>query len=238
MREKLYGKFLFNFLAKDRNNTAAVMEAGFGYVVPGIVSDKFDSIKAAAEKVVELKSVTDTVSVGLGGGGNTSNWKKVLEIAAASNPGHINQPFETATYATGYLDGNDIPKQLVNALVQPTGEVGKIKLANSGKVLLVEDFVEIAVSLGLMSIKMMPVKGTQHLEELIYLTKIAANKGIRGVEPAGGIDASNIKDILIGVKDIDIAFFMPHIFGSTIDKDTGETNPAKVREILAKVEGL
>lgn len=238
MSEKLYDKFLFNFLASDRDNAAAVMEAGSGHVVPGIVSDKFDSIEAAAKKVAELKSVTDTVSIGLGGGGNTANWKKVLEIAVASHPGHLNQPFETAAYATGYLDGNDIPGQLVNALVQPTGEVGKIKLANSGKVMLVEDFVEVAVGLGLVSIKMMPVKGTQHLDELIYLTKIATAKGIRGVEPAGGIDASNIRDIMIGVKDIDIEFFMPHIFGSTIDKETGETIPAKVREILTEVEGI
>ncbi|MDY0409275.1 KDGP aldolase [Paracerasibacillus soli] len=68
MREKLYDKFLFNFLASDRDNAAAVMEAGSGYVVPGIVSDKFDSIETAAEKVAELKSVTDMVSIGLGGG--------------------------------------------------------------------------------------------------------------------------------------------------------------------------
>ncbi|MDY0409274.1 KDGP aldolase [Paracerasibacillus soli] len=170
--------------------------------------------------------------------GNTANWKKVLDIAVASNPGHINQPFETATYAKGYVDGKGIPKQLVNALVQPTGEVGKIKLANSSKILLVEDFIEVAVSLGIESIKMMPVKGTQHLEELIYLTQIAAAKGIRGVEPAGGIDASNIKEIINGVKDIDIAFFMPHIFGSTIDKLTGKTIPSKVREIISEVEDL
>lgn len=238
MKHKLYDKFLFNFLASDRSNAADVIEAGSGYVVPGIVSDRFASIEAAAEKVKELKTVSSIVSIGLGGGGNTANWRNVLDIAVASQPGHLNQPFETATYTQGYLQGKGIPDQLVNGLIQPTGEVGKIKLANSQKVMEVEEFVEIAASLGLQSIKMMPVKGAQHLDELIYLTKVAASKGIRGVEPAGGLDASNIKDILAGIIDIDIEFFMPHIFGSTIDQKTGKTIPEKVSEIIAEVEGL
>ncbi|WP_269410192.1 KDGP aldolase [Lentibacillus daqui] len=238
MREKLYGKILFNFLASDAVNAAAVIEAGSGYVVPGIVSNQYDSIEAAATKVKELKTVADMISVGLGGGGNVANWKKVLDIAITSEPGHLNQPFEMAPYTKGFLDARKTSKQLVNALVQPTGEVGKIQLANSGDMLCVEEFIDIAAGFGIESIKMMPVKGTQHLGELIYLTKIAAAKGIRGIEPAGGIDANNIKDIVQGVKNIDIEFFMPHIFGSTIDKETGETIPSKVREILAMVEGL
>jgi 2-dehydro-3-deoxy-phosphogluconate aldolase len=238
MNEKLYGKFLFNFLAHNRQNAEAVVEAGKGYVVPGITADKFNTVEEAAAKVNELKQVTDVVSIGLGGGGNTANWKKVLEIAVASNPGHINQPFETATYSKGYLDAKGTPKQLVNALIQPTGEVGTIKLANSGAILRVEEFIEVAAGLGIESIKMMPVKGAQHLDELIYVTKVASEKGIRGVEPAGGISASNIKEIILGVKDIDIEFFMPHIFGTTIDSETGETIPEKVKEILDAVEGL
>ena len=238
MMDKLYDKFLFNYLARDAANAADVMEAGSGYIIPGIVSDQYGSIETAANKVLELKTVTDVVSIGLGGGGNTANWKKVLDIAVASNPGHLNQPFETATYTNGFLNGKSMPKQIINALIQPTGEVGKIRLAEAGKVMRVEEFIDVAVGLGIESIKMMPVKGNQHLDELIYLTKIAAAKGIRGVEPAGGIDASNIKDIVQGVKSIDIEFFMPHIFGSTIDKVTGETIPSKVREIYNIVEGL
>lgn len=231
MKRKLYDKFLFNFLASDGKNAADVMEAGQGYVVPGIVSDQFSSIESAAEKVRELKTVADTVSVGLGGGGNTDNWKRVLDISAASQPGHLNQPFETASYTKGFLEGYKVPYQLVNALVKPTGQVGEIQLS-SGSIINVEEFLEIAVALGIESIKMMPVKGAQHLEELIYLTKKAASKGIRGVEPAGGIDISNISNIIDGIKGIDIELFMPHIFGSTIDKKTGKTIPAKVKEIL------
>ncbi|MBM7600006.1 uncharacterized protein (TIGR03581 family) [Virgibacillus halotolerans] len=238
MRKKLHEKFLFNFLARDAENAATIMEAGSGYVVPGIVSDKFETVALAVEKVQALQSVTDTISIGLGGGGNIANWEKVLDIALASQPGHINQPLETAVYAKGYLDGAHIKDQVVNALVKPTGNVGTIQLACTGQMLEVEMFVEIVASLGVESIKMMPVKGTQHIEELIYLTKVAATKGIRGVEPAGGIDSNNIKDIMLGVKDIDIEYFMPHIFGSSIDKKTSETIPEVVREIVTIVEGI
>lgn len=235
--DKLHDKFLFNYLAKDKKNAADIMEAGGGYVVPGIASDQYDSVKDAILKVQEFREITKTVSIGLGGDGNTQNWKKVLDIAIASNPGHINQPFETAPYSRGFLDAKG-KKQLVNALVNPTGEKGKIQLANSKKVLHVEEFLEIASSLGIESIKLMPVKGIDHLDELIYLTKMASVYGIRGVEPAGGINLNNIKQIIDGVKDIDIEFFMPHIFGSAIDSKTGETIPDTVKEIYKKVRDL
>ncbi|WP_188454890.1 KDGP aldolase [Virgibacillus oceani] len=235
MQRKLYDKFLFNYLAKDAGNAAEIMEAGGGYVVPGIVSDKFSTPDKAALKVQELKTVTEMVSVGLGGGGDAANWKRVLDISLASNPGHLNQPFETASYTKGFLDGSDVPNQLVNALVKPTGQVGRIQLT-SGQVMNAEEFLDLAAALGIESIKIMPVNGDEHIDELIHLTRLAGAKGIRGIEPAGGINASNIRNLVEGVKNIDIEFFMPHIFGATIDKQTGKTIPTKVREILDELE--
>src|SRR5699024_9802619 len=236
MDNKLKGKFLFNFLAKDKKNAADIMEAGGGYVVPGIASDQYQSIDDAISKVQELKTVTNTISIGLGGGGDTSNWRKVLDIAAASYAGHLNQPFETASYTQGFLEGKE-QKQLVNALVHPTGEKGKIQLANSKKTMSVENFSAIASALEIPGRKLMPLKGLEHLEELIYLTKMASVYGIRGVEPAGGINLDNIGKIVEGVKDIDIEFFMPHIFGSAIDSITGNTIPETVKMFYTKVEG-
>ncbi|WP_100010208.1 KDGP aldolase [Lentibacillus sediminis] len=236
MKEKLHNKFLVNFLASDKKNAADIMEAGSGYVVPGIVSSNFETIEAAAAKVSELKTVSEVVSIGLGEGGNTANWKQVLEIAAASEAGHVNQPFEKAAYAKGFLDGSRPENQLVNGLVQPTGERGKVRLALTGITLCVEEFLDIASIFGLGSIKMMPMNGTEHLQELVYITKAAEERGIRGVEPAGGIHADNISEIISAVKDINIEFFMPHIFGSTIDKETGKTIPHKVREIFSAIE--
>jgi 2-dehydro-3-deoxy-phosphogluconate aldolase len=235
LKNKLYDFVLLNFLAKDKANAMEVMNAGKGFVVPGIVASDYDNIEAGARMVQEMKEVAEVVSIGLGGGGNPAFANRVLEMAAIANPGHINQPFEQSSYAKGFLAGKGLP-HVVNALVAPSGKVGIIKLP-SGLEMRVEEFVELAQAMGIESIKFMPLKGTIHLEELIFLTKAAAAKGIRGMEPAGGISVANIKEIIDAVKDIHIEFFMPHIFGSTKDKKTGKTIPSEIAKILQTLEG-
>lgn len=235
--DKHHDKFLFNYLAKDAKNASDIVEAGNGFVVPGITAANCESVDDGVKMVLDFKEITDVVSVGLGDQGNPNNWSKVLHIAAGSSPGHINQPFERAAFSLGYLQTLK-KEQIVNALVMPTGEVGRVQLAQSHLVLKVEEFVELAVSMGIHSIKFMPLNGTVHLEELIKLTEIASKYGIKGVEPAGGITPDNIVDILEGVKHIDIEFFMPHIFGSAIDPVTGNTSVEIVQYIYQEVEKL
>jgi 2-dehydro-3-deoxy-phosphogluconate aldolase len=232
--KKIDDFLLFNFLAKDQENAKEIIEAGEGYIVPGIVASDFEKIEDGIKKVEELKEVTTIVSIGLGDNGNPANWDKVLEIAAGSNPGHINQPFEKSSYSRGYLKAKGLD-QAVNGLVVPAGKVGYVKV--SGMEIKVEDLVELALSMGINSIKFMPLKGTKHLEELVYLCKVAAEKGITAIEPAGGISTDNIAYIVGAVRDTGIQVFMPHIFGSTIDKETGRTIPEEVAKIIAKVRG-
>lgn len=231
---KLDDFLLFNFLAKDRENAEEILEAGQGFVVPGIVSSDFATIDDGVKKVAELKEVASVVSVGLGDNGNPANWDKVLDIAAGSNPGHINQPFEKSSFSRGFLKAKGLD-QAVNGLVSPAGKVGYVKL--SGMEMKVEDLVDLAVSMGVESIKFMPLKGVTHLEELVYLCKVAAEKGIVSIEPAGGISADNIITIVDAVRETGIPVFMPHIFGSTIDKNTGRTIPEEVAKIVRLVRG-
>ncbi|WP_066309491.1 KDGP aldolase [Bacillus sp. FJAT-29814] len=231
---KLDDFLLFNFLAKDRENAEEILEAGQGFVVPGIVSSDFAMIADGIKKVAELKEVAPVVSVGLGDNGNPANWDKVLDIAAGSNPGHINQPFEKSSYSRGFLKAKGLD-QAVNGLVSPARKVGYVKL--SGMEMRVEDLVDLAVSMGVESIKFMPLKGVTHLEELVYLCRVAAEKGIVSIEPAGGISADNIVAIVDAVRETGIPVFMPHIFGSTIDKNTGRTIPEEVAKIVRLVRG-
>nr|WP_043932416.1 KDGP aldolase [Bacillus sp. EB01] len=230
---KLDNFLLFNFLAKDKENAEEIIKAGEGYVVPGIVASDFEKTEDGIAKVGELKEVAEVVSIGLGDNGNPANWDRVLAIAAGSNPGHINQPFDKSSYSKGYLKalGQD---QAVNGLVSPSGKVGKVKLA-TGLEVTVEDLLELALAMGIDSIKFMPLKGLQHLDELVYLCREAAKKGIASIEPAGGISAENIQGIVDAVRDTGISVFMPHIFGSTIDKETGKTIPEEVAKIVETV---
>lgn len=67
---KLDDFVLFIFLAKDRKNAAEIIEAGDGYIVPGIVSSDFNTTEEGIEKVKEFKEVAPVISIGLGDGGN------------------------------------------------------------------------------------------------------------------------------------------------------------------------
>nr|WP_223593894.1 KDGP aldolase [Neobacillus bataviensis] len=227
--KKMDDFLLFNFLAKDKDNAAAIIEAGDGYIVPGIVSSDFESIEDGIKKVKELKEAAPVVSIGLGDNGNPANWGKVLAIAEGSDPGHINQPFEKSSYSSGYLKAKGL-NQAINGLVSPAGKVGYVKVA--GMEMKVENLVDLALSMEINSIKFMPLKGTTHLEELIYLCRVAAEKGITAIEPAGGISADNIVSIVNGVRETGIPVFMPHIFGSAVDKTTGRTIPEEVAKII------
>ncbi|MEH7238823.1 KDGP aldolase [Bacillus sp. JJ1562] len=231
--KKIDNFLIFNFLTKDKRNAKEIMEAGKGYIVPGIVSSDFVSIEDGVKKVNELKEVADVISIGLGENGNPANWEKVLKIAEGSQPGHINQPFVKTSYSIGYLNSKGID-QVVNGLVAPSGKVGFVTLS-TGVEMRVEELVELALGMGIESIKFMPLKGKTHLEELVYLCKVAADKGLKAVEPAGGISSENIVDIVNAVRPIGIPVFMPHVFGSTIDKETGRTIPEEVEKIIKLV---
>lgn len=230
---KMNDFLLFNFLAKDKQNAKEIIDAGEGFVVPGIVSSDFARIEDGIRKVIELKEVATVVSIGLGDNGNPVNWDKVLHIAEGSNPGHINQPFEKSSYTRGYLKAKGLD-QIVNGLVSPAGKIGYVKL--SGFEMKVEDLVDLALVMGIESIKFMPLKGAVHLEELVYLCEVAAEEGIVSIEPAGGISADNIVEIVSAVRETGIPVFMPHIFGSTIDKETGRTIPEEVAKIVHLVK--
>ncbi|CEG28741.1 KDGP aldolase [Bacillus sp. B-jedd] len=230
---RIDGFLLFNFLAIDKENAEEIMEAGKGFVVPGIVSSDFVNIEDGVKKVNELKEVAKVVSIGLGDNGNPANWEKVLKIAEGSEPGHINQPFDKTSYSLGYLNAKGI-HQVVNGLVAPSGTVGFVTLS-TGVEMKVEVLVDLAVAMGIESIKFMPLKGKTHLEELVYLCKVAAEKGLKAIEPAGGISSENIVEIVNSVRPTGIPVFMPHVFGSTIHKETGRTIPEEVEKIITLV---
>lgn len=234
--EPLKGRIFLNFLAQNKKNAEDIVTAGLGSIVPGIVASDFDSAESASVKVNELKSVTDVISVGLGNGGDVSNWKKVVDIAMLSHPGHINQPFEKAAYSKGLLETVQTP-QYVNALVIPSGKIGIVKLS-CGIEMKTQDLCEMAVSMGLKSIKFMPLRGEVHLDELIDLCDKAANAGIKLIEPAGGMGPSNAVEIISKALQTKIPYLMPHIFGSVIDPNTKQTNPFLVQEIVQGVKSL
>lgn len=49
------------------------------------------------------------------------------------------------------------------------------------------------------------------------------------------MSADNILYIVSAVRNTEIPIFMPHVFGSTIDKETGRTIPEEVEKIIQLV---
>lgn len=230
-QKKWHDFALFNFLAQDAENAKEVMSASEGYAVPGIVASDFDSAEDAVARLSELKRASNIVSVGLGGGGAFENFRAVLSIAELDRDCHINQPLETAAFAQ-LVDG-----VYANALVRPSGKVGLVRLTTGGTI-EVERLVDYCLEHQIPSIKLMSIRGTEHLAELVYLAKVASERGIYGIEPAGGIAWDNIVPIMTDVAETGIPFFMPHIFGATIDKVTGRTKKAEIERIFEQLGGI
>jgi 2-dehydro-3-deoxy-phosphogluconate aldolase len=232
--KRFQDQFLLNVLAKDEKNASDLLEASDGFCVPGIAAADFLTVEKAVETVKSIKRSSPVVSIGLGGGGKFDEWKRVIDIAVLSNPEHINQPFEKAPFAKGFLEAKDC-FPIVNALISPSGKIGFVKLS-SGKMTRVEQLLELAAAFGIESIKVMPMKGLDHLEELIFITKEATKRGIRGIEPAGGIKVQHLPVLYKEIRKIDIELFMPHIFGDVL-QGRGESNPSKVKEIFLRLKG-
>ncbi|RDX02585.1 KDGP aldolase [Listeria kieliensis] len=230
-QKKWHNFALFNFLAQDAENATEVMDAADGYAVPGIVASDFDTPEEAVARLNELKKASDIVSVGLGGGGAFENFRSVLRIAELDQDCHINQPLETAAFAQ-LVDGI-----YANALVRPSGKVGIVNLATGGSI-EVERLVDYCLEHQIPSIKLMSIRGTEHLDELVYLAKVAGERGIYGIEPAGGIAWDNIVPIISEVAETGIPFFMPHIFGATIDQATGRTKKNEIERIFEQLGGI
>ncbi|MBB3908775.1 KDGP aldolase [Anoxybacteroides rupiense] len=232
--KKFRDQLLINVLASGEENAKAIYDAGEGYIVPGIAAADYSTIDEGVAKLRELKKAVPVVSIGLGGGGNFREWKRVVQMAVEAKSEHINQPYETASYAKGYLEANNV-KPMINALVVPTGIIGKVRLS-TGATVDVESCLDLAAALNIDSIKVMPVKGLTHLEELVFIAKEAVKRGIRGIEPAGGIKIEHVPIMFKAIQQTHIELFMPHIFGDLL-VEPSKTNHEKVRDLLTLLKG-
>ena len=58
------------------------------------------------------------------------------------------------------------------------------------------------------------------------------------LEPTGGIDLENYGEILQIALDAGVSKIIPHIYSSIIDKASGHTRPADVRQLLSITKQL
>lgn len=230
-----------NVLAGSKENAREVYEAGETYVLVGVLSKNYVTIEDALHDMRDYAAVIDNaVSLGLGAGDPTQSTKVSL-IAEKLQPQHVNQVFTGVSGTRQLLRQNDT---IVNALVSPTGTIGKVRISTgpisskeSPADIPVETAVAMAKDMGASSLKYFPMNGLNCRDEYAAVAKACAAHDFM-LEPTGGIDLENYTEILRIALDAGIKRIIPHVYSSIIDKESGNTRPDDVRKLLTMTKKL
>ncbi|WP_066496304.1 2-dehydro-3-deoxy-phosphogluconate aldolase [Abyssisolibacter fermentans] len=238
------GKVAVNYLAKDADNAKEVFDAMDGNTVIGLLSKNFDTVEEAVEEGKKYLEKIPVISIGLGAG-DPKQWKVVAEIASKLDPGHANQVYTAAGYTAGVLNASGCNNTFVNALISPTGVVGKVKISTGPESSNMEDAVvdvKTAITMlkeiGVKSVKFFHMKGIKHIDELKAVAEACAELDMPVIEPTGGIDASNVYKIVKVCLDAGCNKIIPHVYTSVIDKETGLTSVDMVKEVYNEIKKL
>ena len=230
-------KVAVNVVAKDIENAKEIVEAIDGHVAVGVLSKQFKTVEEGIVEVEKWLKEISTVSVGLGSGDPTQ-WEKAAKIAAATDPGHVNEVFTGAPVAAGMLMANGAKNTMINSLMSPTGIVGKVKistgpLSRNGEQAIVD--VETAVlmlkDMAVHSVKFFPMGGLKTIDELKAVAEACAKHDLPLLEPTGGITLENFKEILKVCLDAGVNKVMPHVYNSIVDKESGKTKVEDIKKL-------
>ncbi|SCY78919.1 2-dehydro-3-deoxy-phosphogluconate aldolase [Alkaliphilus peptidifermentans] len=230
-------KININLLAKDLQNAREVVEAIDGYATVGIISKQFKSIDEGVEYVKKFQEYMPALSIGLGDG-DPNQWQMAAEIASYTDPGHVNQVFTAAGYTLGLLKAKGCSKTIVNALISPTGQLGKVNISTGAisskeKAAIVDVDTAIAMlkDVGVESVKYYHMEGDKRLAELKAVAEACVKVNIPMIEPTGGITVENIKPIIETCLNAGCSKIMPHVYSSIIDKSSGLTSVNQIKRL-------
>ncbi len=229
-----------NCLTNSLQNACDIAETTDGYVAVGLLSANYpDADTAIADMKKYQQAVNNHISVGLGAG-NPKQWKIVATISAALRPGHINQVFT----AGGYTRARTGDGPFLNAMIAPSGIPGQVKISTGPlsqeeepAVIPVATAIAMAREQGADSFKFFPMGGLQTRDEYQAVAEACAANDF-GLEPTGGIDLHNFKEILQIAVDAGVPRIIPHVYSSIIDKDTGATRVADVKTLYQIIRAV
>lgn len=237
--ELIRGRLAVNVLAASPENARSVVAEAGRSVLVGIVT-KGLSLEAAVARVSDCHAYGLPVSVGLGAG-DPSVWRLAADVARATGACHVNQVFPTALRTAALLEGAGT---LVNALVSPSGTPGKVILsvgplssgAREPALVAAETAAALLAEGGIQSVKFFPLNGAW--AELRAMAEAAARQGIPCFEPTGGIDASNLAQAAAVCLEAGCRVVIPHVYSAVVDRATGQTSPAPVRQLVQTLADL
>lgn len=231
-----------NVLAGSKENAKEIYEAAEKCVLVGVLSIDYPDVKSA---VVDMKDYMDilegNLSVGLGAG-NPKQCLVVGDIAKEIKANHFNQVFTSVAYTRANVE-NDT--SLINCLVSPTGKPGYVKIstgplsstATEPAIVPVDVAAKMCIDMGGTSLKFFPMKGLSCKEELIEVAKACAANDLI-LEPTGGIDLDNFKEIVEISLNHGVKKVIPHVYSSIIDKASGNTRIEDVKTLMNLVKEI
>lgn len=235
-------KICLNVLAGSLKNAKDIYSVSKNTALVGVLSINYpDVISAIADMQKYNKELDGNLSVGLGAG-NPNQCYMVSKIAKSIKANHFNQVFTAVASTRANLDNES---SLINCLVSPTGKPGFVKIstgpisskAQEPAIVSVDTAAKMCKEMGGSSLKFFPMNGLSCREELVEVAKACANNGIY-IEPTGGIDLNNFKEILKICLDAGVDKVIPHVYSSIIDKETNETRISDVIELMKMIDEL
>ncbi|PDO83623.1 2-dehydro-3-deoxy-phosphogluconate aldolase [Kosakonia pseudosacchari] len=230
-----------NVLAGSKENASAIYEAAEGHVLVGVLSKNYPDVATAVADMRDYAArIDNALSVGLGAG-DPNQSAMVSAISREVQPQHVNQVFTGVATSRALLGQNDT---VVNGLVSPTGTPGMVKISTGplssqapDGIVPVETAIALLKDMGGSSIKYFPMGGLKCRDEFIAVAQACARHDF-WLEPTGGIDLENFSEILQIALDAGVRKVIPHIYSSIIDKASGDTRPADVRQLLDMTKAL
>ncbi|WP_313625689.1 2-dehydro-3-deoxy-phosphogluconate aldolase [Kosakonia sp.] len=230
-----------NVLAGSKENASAIYEAAEGHVLVGVLSKNYPDVATAVADMRDYAArIDNALSVGLGAG-DPNQSAMVSAISREVQPQHVNQVFTGVATSRALLGQNDT---VVNGLVSPTGTPGRVKISTGplssqapDGIVPVETAIALLKDMGGSSIKYFPMGGLKCRDEFIAVAQACARQDF-WLEPTGGIDLDNFSEILQIALDAGVRKVIPHIYSSIIDKASGDTRPADVRQLLDMTKAL
>ena len=118
----------------------------------------------------------------------------------------------------------------ISRQVQPQ-HVNQVSSNAPDGIVPLETAIALLKDMGGSSIKYFPMGGLKHRDEFVAVAEACARHDF-WLEPTGGIDLDNYGEILKIALDAGVSKIIPHIYSSIIDKASGNTRPADVRQLL------
>ncbi len=230
-----------NVLAGSKENASEIYAAAEGHVLVGVLSKNYPDVATAVADMRDYAArIDNALSVGLGAG-DPNQSAMVSAISRDVQPQHVNQVFTGVATSRALLGQSDT---VVNGLVSPTGTPGRVKISTgplssqtTDGIVPVETAIALLKDMGGSSIKYFPMGGLQCRDEFQAVADACARYDF-WLEPTGGIDLENYSDILRIALDAGVSKIIPHIYSSIIDKASGNTRPADVRQLLDMTKSL